>query len=53
MGVASHKPISQPCPHCGKLLVQDRKGWAKCIACQYKVKLSGLETEEQKEGVVS
>jgi len=49
----SHKPISQPCPHCGKLLVQDRKGWAKCIACQYKVKLSGFEAEKQKEGVVS
>jgi DNA topoisomerase-1 len=49
----SYKPIPQSCPHCGKLLVQDRKGWAKCIACQYKVNLSELEPEKQKEGVVS
>jgi DNA topoisomerase-1 len=47
-----YKPIPQPCPHCGKLLVQDRKGWAKCLGCQYKVQLSELEPEKQKEGVV-
>jgi DNA topoisomerase-1 len=45
----SRKPIAQPCPNCGKLLVQYRGDWAKCTACQHKVKLSGQQ--EQKEGV--
>ena len=36
----SRRPIAQPCPDCGKLLVQDRGNWAKCMACQRKVKLS-------------
>jgi DNA topoisomerase-1 len=48
----SSKPIPQPCPHCGKLLVLDRKGWAKCTACGYKAELSQLESEKQV-GVVS
>ena len=39
----SYKPISQPCPHCGKLLVIYRKGWAKCTKCGYRIKLSELE----------
>jgi DNA topoisomerase-1 len=42
-------PIAQPCPDCGNLLVQYREDWAKCVACQRKVKLSWLE--KQKEGV--
>jgi DNA topoisomerase-1 len=42
-------PIAQPCPDCGSLLVQYRGDWAKCVACQRKVKLSG--PEKQKEGV--
>jgi DNA topoisomerase-1 len=45
----NRKPIAQPCPNCGNLLVQYRGDWAKCVACQHKVKLSGQE--EQKEGV--
>jgi DNA topoisomerase-1 len=45
----NRRPIAQPCPDCGKLLVQYRGDWAKCVACQRKVKLSALE--EQKEGV--
>jgi DNA topoisomerase-1 len=45
----SRKPITQPCPSCGNLLVQYRGDWAKCVACRRKVKLSGQE--EQKEGV--
>jgi len=44
----SRKPIAQPCPNCGNLLVQYGGDWAKCVACQHKVKLSGQE--EQKEG---
>jgi len=45
----NRKPIAQPCPDCGNLLVQYRGDWAKCVACQRKVKLSG--TEKQKEEV--
>jgi DNA topoisomerase I len=45
----NRRPITQPCPSCGKLLVQYRGDWAKCVACQRKVKLS--EPEKQKEEV--
>jgi DNA topoisomerase-1 len=45
----NRKPIAQPCPDCGNLLVQYRGDWAKCVACQRKVQLS--ETEKQKEEV--
>ena len=45
----NRRPIAQPCPSCGNLLVEYREGWAKCVACQHKVKLSG--PEKQKEGV--
>jgi DNA topoisomerase I len=45
------KPIGQPCPDCGNLLVQYRGDWARCVACQRKVKLS--ETEKQKEELAS
>jgi DNA topoisomerase-1 len=39
----NRKPIAQPCPNCGNLLVQYRGDWAQCMSCQHKVKLSGLE----------
>ena len=45
----NRRPIAEPCPGCGNLLVEYREGWAKCVACQHKVKLSG--PEKQKEGV--
>jgi DNA topoisomerase-1 len=45
----NRRPIAQPCPGCGNLLVQYRGDWAKCVACQRKVKLS--EPEKQKEEV--
>ena len=45
----SYKPMPQPCPNCGKLLVLYREGWVKCVACEYRVKLSELEQKE-KEG---
>ncbi|HEU65539.1 MAG TPA: type I DNA topoisomerase, partial [Chloroflexi bacterium] len=44
----NRRPIAQPCPDCGNLLVQYRGDWAKCVACQHKVKLSGQD--ERKEG---
>jgi DNA topoisomerase-1 len=45
----NHRPIAQPCPSCGNLLVQYRGDWAKCVACRHKVRLS--ETEKEKEEV--
>jgi DNA topoisomerase-1 len=39
----NRRPIAQPCPNCGNLLVQYRGNWAKCVACQRKVKLSEPE----------
>jgi DNA topoisomerase-1 len=45
----NRRPIAQPCPDCGNLLVQYRGDWAKCVACQRKVELAG--PEKQKEGV--
>jgi len=42
----NRRPIAQPCPDCGNLLVQYREGWAKCVACQRKVKLSAPEKQE-------
>jgi len=43
----SYKPIPQPCPQCGKLLVLSRKDWVKCIACGYKVRIAELESVNQ------
>ncbi len=45
----SRRPIAQPCPDCGNLLVQYRGDWAKCVACQHKVELS--EPDKQKKEV--
>jgi DNA topoisomerase-1 len=36
----NRRPIAQPCPSCGNLLVLYKKDWAKCTACQHKIKLS-------------
>jgi DNA topoisomerase-1 len=47
----NRRPIAQPCPDCGNLLVQYREDWAKCVACQHKVKLSGLEKQKDEAGV--
>ncbi|MCD6567319.1 MAG: type I DNA topoisomerase [Dehalococcoidia bacterium] len=44
----NYKPVPQPCPHCGKLLVQQGKDQARCTSCGYRVKLSQLEGEKQK-----
>ena len=46
----NRRPLPQPCPLCGKLLVSDRKNWAKCSSCQYKIKLAELESEKQEQG---
>jgi len=33
------RPLPQPCPHCGKMLVVAGKEWAECTACGKRVKL--------------
>lgn len=38
------KPIPQPCPQCGGLLVISQNRWAKCRSCQYRNILANLET---------
>jgi DNA topoisomerase-1 len=47
----NRKPIAQRCPDCGSLLIQYGRDWAKCVACQRRVKLS--ETDKQKEEAAS
>ena len=43
----SRRPIAQPCPDCGNLLVQYRGDWAKCVACQHKVELSAPDKQKK------
>ncbi len=38
----NRKPISQPCPKCGKLLIQYRNDWVKCTSCDFKEKSDEL-----------
>jgi len=42
----NRKPIRQPCPQCGKLLITYRDGWVRCTACDYKGNLAELEKAE-------
>lgn len=43
----NRKPIAQPCPDCGGLLIQYGKDWAKCVACQRRVKLSEMDKHKE------
>jgi DNA topoisomerase-1 len=43
----NRRPIAQPCPDCGNLLVQYRGDWAQCVACKRKVKLAETETPKK------
>jgi DNA topoisomerase-1 len=47
----NRKPIARRCPDCGGLLIQYGRDWAKCVACQRRVKLS--EMDKQKEEAAS
>jgi len=47
----NRRPVAQPCPACGKLLVQTRGDWAKCVSCQSRVDIS--DPEKRKEEVAS
>jgi DNA topoisomerase-1 len=41
------RPIPQPCPECGGLLVIARKDTAQCIVCESEFDLNALETEPE------
>ncbi|MHC1578712.1 MAG: type I DNA topoisomerase [Dehalococcoidia bacterium] len=43
----NRRPMAQPCPYCGGLLVEYRAGWARCMSCQRRVKLSEVEKQKQ------
>jgi DNA topoisomerase I len=47
----NRRPVAQPCPACGKLLVQSRGDWAQCVACHTRVEIS--EPEKPKQEVAS
>ncbi len=41
------RPLPHPCPECGGLLTEGRKGWAKCVACEEEIEIEDLpETAE-------
>ena len=39
------RPLSQPCPHCGGLLVVANKNYAQCTVCEQQVELSALQPQ--------
>ncbi len=45
----NRRPLPRPCPHCGKLLVLQRKGLARCIACRQEVDLTELDKASEQE----
>jgi len=36
------KPLPQPCPECGKLLVQKNRNWAQCTGCEGQFQIDQL-----------
>ena len=46
--ITSNKPIPQPCPQCGGLLVIQGKKRAKCLKCEASVSLDEIEREAVK-----
>jgi len=42
------RPISQPCPECGGLLVMRGKTMARCTKCEFSSRADGLEREALK-----
>ncbi len=43
------RPLPDPCPACGGLLVVQNRDWAVCLECGEQVRLEGLESEEPDE----
>ena len=44
----SNKPLAQPCPQCGDVLVVRGKG-TKCLKCEFSTSLTKLEQEQERE----
>jgi DNA topoisomerase-1 len=44
------RPLPEPCPVCGGLLVEAGKEWAKCVSCEEQVELRKLEVEAKSRG---
>jgi len=38
------RPLPQPCPRCGGLLVVANKAWAECIACHERTRIEAEGT---------
>ena len=41
-----NRPLPTPCPLCGGMLVEDKKGWVKCTKCEERFereKIAGAE----------
>jgi DNA topoisomerase-1 len=48
------RPLPDPCPHCGGLLITQNKEWAQCSNCHEQVQLESLpsyESGEERESV--
>jgi DNA topoisomerase-1 len=41
------RPLKQACPACGGLLVEARREWAKCLACEEEFALAEVESEAE------
>ena len=41
-----NRPLPQPCPVCGGLLVTDKKDWAKCTKCGEQIAVERLEAQQ-------
>jgi DNA topoisomerase-1 len=47
--ILNTKPLPQLCPQCGGLLTVAGRGIAKCIKCEYRGKIKGIDKERGKE----
>jgi DNA topoisomerase-1 len=43
----NQKPLREPCPACGELLVATERNGARCTACEYKGEISDIESESE------
>ena len=39
------RPVPDPCPNCGNLLIIQRRGWAQCTECENQYKLDTLPSQ--------
>ncbi len=44
------RPLPQPCPECGGLLLEVRQGWAKCEACEQEFEMADLPEKVDESG---